>query len=236
MTAHVAPGCNRSNIKGRGTSCALRLLGDGMSTATDLDFIHRFVPGQDQALAPLLLLHGSGGDENDLLPLGGGIGPGRAMLSPRGKVNEQGITRFFRRDDDGAWDVADLRRRTEELAEFTARATAAYQMQKPLALGYSNGANIAWSLLLKEPALLKGAILLRAMLPFDPRPLPDLSGIPVLLIAATHDELIPVERAGLLAALLGEAGADVTYEVLPVFHGLTQEDVALASEWLVRHG
>jgi phospholipase/carboxylesterase len=74
------------------------------------------------------------------------------------------------------------------------------------------------------------------MLPFDPRPLPDLGGMPVLLIAATHDELIPVERAGLLAALLGEAGADVTYEVLPVDHGLTQEDVALAAEWLVRHG
>ena len=145
-----------------------------MITATDLGFIHRFVPGQDASLAPLLLLHGSGGDENDLLPLGAQIGPGRAMLSPRGKVNEHGITRFFRRDDDGAWDVEDFKRRTDELADFTARATAAYRMQKPVALGYSNGANIAWSLLLKDPGLLKAAILLRAMLPFDPRPLPDL--------------------------------------------------------------
>lgn len=207
-----------------------------MSTATDLGFIHRFVPGHDAGLAPLLLLHGSGGDEDDLLPLAAKIGPGRTRLSPRGKVAEHGITRFFRRGEDGVWDIEDLRRRTAELADFTARATAAYRMQKPVALGYSNGANIAWSLLLKEPALLKGAILLRAMLPFDPRPLPDLGGIPLLLIAATHDELIPLERAGLLAALLGEAGADVTYEVLPVFHGLTQEDVALASEWLARHG
>jgi phospholipase/carboxylesterase len=202
----------------------------------NLGFVHRFIAGDSPTQHPLLLLHGSGGDENDLLPLGAQIGPGRTMLSPRGKVNEQGITRFFRRDDDGAWDVEDLKRRTDELADFTVRATAAYRMQKPVALGYSNGANIAWSLLLKEPGLLKAAILLRAMLPFDPRPLPDLGGIPVLLIAATHDELIPVERAGLLAALLGEAGADVTYEVLPVSHGLVQEDIALASEWLARHG
>ena len=105
-----------------------------------------------------------------------------------------------------------------------------------MALGYSNGANIAWSLLLNDPGLLKGAILLRAMLPHDPRPLPDLRGIPILLIAATHDDLIPVERAGLLAALLGEAGADVTYEVLPVTHGLTGEDIVLASGWLAQHG
>jgi phospholipase/carboxylesterase len=205
-------------------------------TADDLGFQHRFVPVQDSTLAPLLLLHGSGGDENDLLPLAARIGPGRAMLSPRGKVNEHGITRFFRRGDDGVWDVEDFRRRTAELGDFTSRAVAAYQMQKPIALGYSNGANIAWSLLLKDPGLLKGAILLRAMLPFDPRPLPDLTGIPVLLIAATHDELVPVERAGLLAALLGEAGADVTYEALPAYHGLTQEDVALTTEWLARHG
>ncbi len=204
--------------------------------AEDLGFIHRFAPGQNAAAAPLLLLHGSGGDEHDLIPLAERIAPGRTLLSPRGKVNEHGITRFFRRSDDGAWDLDDLKRRTPELAGFVSRACTAYRLQKPLALGYSNGANIAWSLLLGDPALLKGAILLRAMLPHDPRPLPDLRGMPILLIAATYDELIPVERAGLLAALLGEAGADVTYEVLPAAHGLTGEDVALASEWLARPG
>jgi phospholipase/carboxylesterase len=201
----------------------------------DLGFIHRFVPGQNQTAAPLLLLHGSGGDEHDLVPLAERIAPGRTLLSPRGKVNEHGITRFFRRTDDG-WDFEDLQRRTTELAGFVSRARAAYRLEKPMALGYSNGANIAWSLLLNDPGLLKGAILLRAMLPHDPRPLPDLRGIPILLIAATHDELIPVERAGLLAALLGEAGADVTYEVLPAAHGLTGEDIVLVSEWLARHG
>jgi phospholipase/carboxylesterase len=121
-----------------------------------------------------------------------------------------------------------------ELAGFVQRAAAAYDLQKPIALGYSNGANIAWSLLLREPGLLAGAILLRAMLPFDPRPLPDLNGIPVLLIAGTYDELIPIERAGLLAALLGEAGADVTYEALHAAHGLTEQDIVLAREWLGR--
>ena len=207
-----------------------------MNTANDLGFVHRFVPGHDPAKPPLLLLHGSGGDEHDLVPLAARIAPGHALLSPRGKVNEQSITRFFRRSQDGAWDVDDLKHRTGELAGFLERARAAYGIGKPVALGYSNGANIGWSLLLRQPQALAGAILLRAMLPFDPRPLPDLRGVPVLLIAAHDDELIPVERAGLLAALLGEAGADVTYEVLRAGHGLTGEDLVLASEWLAARG
>jgi phospholipase/carboxylesterase len=202
------------------------------STPTDLGFIHRFIPAKEMGQTPILLLHGSGGDEHDLLPLAERIAPGRALVSPRGKINEDGITRFFRRAPDGAWDIDDFQFRTAELAHFLRSARGAYGLPKPIALGYSNGANIAWSLLLKEPGALAGAILLRAMLPFDPRPLPDLSGVPVLLIAAHDDELIPVERAGLLAALLGEAGADVTYEVLRTGHGLTGEDLKLASEWL----
>jgi phospholipase/carboxylesterase len=203
-----------------------------MTMANDLGFSHRFVPGTNTGRTPLLLLHGSGGDEHDLVPLAERIAPGHALVSPRGQVNEDGITRFFRRAPNGAWDIDDLKLRTEELADFLRSARGAYGLPKPVALGYSNGANIAWSLLLKEPGALAGAILLRAMLPFDPRPLPDLSSIPVLLIAAHDDELIPVERAGLLATLLGEAGADVTYEVLRTGHGLTGEDVKLASEWL----
>ena len=199
---------------------------------SELSFIHRFIPGRDTGRAPLLLLHGSGGDEHDLIPLGERIGPGRTIVSPRGKTNEQGITRFFRRAPDGAWDLDDLAQRTGELADFLRSARGAYGLPKPVVLGYSNGANIGWSLLLREPSALAGAILLRSMLPFDPRALPDLSSIPVLLIAAHDDELIPVERAGLLAALLGEAGADVTYEVLRAGHGLTGEDLKLASEWL----
>jgi phospholipase/carboxylesterase len=203
-----------------------------MDAPAKLDFIHRFIPAENPALAPLLLLHGSGGDEHDLLPLAERVAPGHALLSPRGKISEGGITRFFRRDPGGAWDLKDFSNRTAELAAFLKRARAAYGLGLPIALGYSNGANIGWSLLLREPGALAGAILLRAMLPFDPRPLPDLRGLPVLLIAAHDDELIPVERAGLLAALLGEAGADVSYEVLHAGHGLTPEDLSLASEWL----
>jgi phospholipase/carboxylesterase len=206
------------------------------TTPPDLGFVHRYIPGQDPARPPILLLHGSGGDEHDLIPLAERIAPGHTILSPRGQVNEQGITRFFRRGVDGVWDIDDFKHRTGELAGFLQRARAAYGIGKPVALGYSNGANIAWSLLLKQPGALAGAILLRSMLPFDPRPLPDLRGVPVLLIAAHDDELIPVERAGLLAALLGEAGADVTYEVLPAGHGLTPEDLKLTSEWLAARG
>jgi phospholipase/carboxylesterase len=202
--------------------------------SSDLGFIHRFVPG-DEARSPLLLLHGTGGDENDLIPLAERVAPGATLISPRGKSNEHGMARFFRRSADGVWDLDDFKAATADLAEFVQKARAAYGVRKPVALGYSNGANIAWSLLLKEPAALAGAVLLRAMLPFDPRPLPPLADIPVLLIAGRHDELIPVERAGLLAALLGEAGAKVTYEVLPAGHGLTNEDLKLASDWLVSH-
>jgi phospholipase/carboxylesterase len=200
----------------------------------ELGFVHRFIAGALTDRPPLLLLHGTGGDEHDLIPLAERIGRGHTILSPRGRVSDQGLTRFFSRSPDGVWDIDDFRARTTELAGFVRRACDTYRLPKPIALGYSNGANIAWSLLLKEPGLLAGAILLRAMLPFDPRPLPDLRGVPVLLIAGTYDELIPVERAGVLAAILGEAGANVTYEVLHTGHGLTEQDLSLATEWLAQ--
>ena len=147
-------------------------------------------------------------------------------------MNEQGITRFFRRAPDGVWDLDDFAHRTEELADFVRSAPGRLQAAKADRARLFQRRQHRLVAAAKEPGALAGAILLRAMLPFDPRPLPDLRGIPVLLIAAHDDELIPVERAGLLAALLGEAGADVTYEVLHAGHGLTGEDIKLASEWL----
>ena len=207
-----------------------------MTEAKRLDLIHRLIPARDAARTPLLLLHGTGGDENDLLPLGARLAPGAALLSPRGKVLENGSPRFFRRVREGEWDIPDFRRRTIELAGFVESARKAYQLERPIAVGFSNGANVAWSLLLHNPDLLAGAILMRAMMPFDPRPLPDLDGKPVLILAGASDPMVPVEQAGLLAAYLGEAGADVTYEVLPAGHNLTEQDFMLASGWLSKHG
>lgn len=202
----------------------------------DLGFIHRFVPARDESRKPLLLLHGTGADENDLLPLGERLSAAAALLSPRGKILESGMPRFFKRIAEGEWDIEDFGRRTAELAQFVAAARETYKLPPPIALGFSNGANIAWSLLLHEPRLLGGAILMRAMLPFDPRPLPDLDGIPVLILAGIGDPLVPVDQAALLAALLGEAGADVTYEVVQGGHGLTGDDLSLAGSWLSKHG
>ena len=201
----------------------------------DLGFIHRFIPATAEGLPTLLLLHGTGGDENDLLPLAARIAPGAGILSPRGKVLERGMPRFFARSGEGQWDLDDFKRRTAELGQFLARARAAYGIGAPVALGYSNGANIAWSMLLAEPQAFSGAILMRAMAPFDPRPLPDLANLPILLLTGRHDELIPPQQAGLLAALFGEAGADATFEMLEAGHGLTEEDLKLAAEWLARH-
>jgi phospholipase/carboxylesterase len=202
----------------------------------ELGFDHRFIPAREEARKPLLLLHGTGGDENDLLPLGARLAPGAGLLSPRGKVLENGSPRFFRRVREGEWDLPDFRQRTIELAGFVDGARKAYGLERPIALGFSNGANIAWSLLLHKPDLLAGAILMRGMMPFDPRPLPDLDGKPVLILAGVNDPLVPAEQSGLLAAYLGEAGADVTYEVLPAGHNLTEQDLVLAAGWLSQHG
>jgi phospholipase/carboxylesterase len=203
-----------------------------MSVTPDLGFVHHYVPAKRDGVSPLLLLHGTGGDETDLLPLGARIAPGAALLSPRGKVSESGMPRFFRRVAEGVWDMEDFKLRTAELAQFLQRAREAYGLAKPLAVGFSNGANVAWSLMLHQPDALAGAILMRAMVPFDPRPLPDLNGLPVLILAGASDPLIPRDQAGLLAAYLGEAGADVTFEMLPAGHQLTQQDLVLSESWL----
>jgi phospholipase/carboxylesterase len=180
----------------------------------------------------LLLLHGTGGDENDLISLGRHVAPGAALISPRGKVLEGAMPRFFRRVAEGVWDIEDLHRRTEELAAFVARAREIYKLGPPIAVGYSNGANIAWSLLLRRPDLLAGAALLRAMLPFDPPPAQDLGGVPVLVLAGAADPVVPAPQRDRLAALLKQAGADVTYHVIPAGHGLTERDLDLVREWL----
>jgi phospholipase/carboxylesterase len=198
----------------------------------DLGFVHRFVPAEDENRTPLLLLHGTGGNESDLIPLGLQLSPGAALLSPRGKVSENGMPRFFKRRAEGVFDVEDLNARTEELGHFLDAARKSYGLAKPIAVGFSNGANIAWSLLLNRPDALKGVVLIRGMMPFDPPQKPRLDGLPVLILNGGEDPIVPAETRDRLDRVLREAGADVRYEVLPAGHHLTRQDLTLASEWL----
>ncbi|MDP9254855.1 MAG: alpha/beta hydrolase, partial [Verrucomicrobiota bacterium] len=139
------------------------------------DFVHEFVSGTSERT--LLLLHGTGGNEHDLIPLGRELDPAAALLSPRGKVLENGMPRFFRRLAEGVFDLEDLKKRTHELADFVVAETQhrKFAADQIVAVGYSNGANIAASMLLLRPEILRAAILFRAMVPLAPNNLPDLS-------------------------------------------------------------
>ena len=202
----------------------------------DLTHVHRFVPG-DAGHPPLLLLHGTGGNEEDLLPLGEAIGPGRALLSPRGQVLEHGMPRFFRRLSEGVFDEADLVTRAGALAAFIAEARSAYGLSAPVAVGFSNGANIAAALLLLPPGALSGAILLRAMTPLQVPPVPEtIVETPVLVLSGAMDPIVPASNAERLVAALTAAGGQVTQKVLPVGHQLSQADLTFSKEWLAARG
>jgi phospholipase/carboxylesterase len=199
---------------------------------SDIGFVHRFLPGAPGAPV-LLLLHGTGGDESDLLPLGQALVPDAARLSPRGKVLENGMPRFFRRLAEGVFDLDDLRRRTHELGDFVEAADRAYGLggRKPIAVGFSNGANIAASLLLLRPGTLGGALLIRPMVPLVPEALPDLRGVPVQINAGQVDPLIPPAQSEALAKLLTDAGATVKLRWIEGGHALTREDLETGREW-----
>ena len=203
-----------------------------MTTTTELSFIHRFRPASEPGRPPLLLLHGTGGNEDDLLPLGHMLSPASAHLSPRGKVLEGGMPRFFRRLAEGVFDEEDVRRRAHELADFIAEARDAYGLPAPVAVGFSNGANIAAAVLQLHPQALAGAALIRAMVPLTNPPVTDLSGKPVLIISGTSDPIVPADNAKRLASLLEGAGAIVQHHLLPIGHGLSQADIVLAKTWI----
>ncbi len=201
-------------------------------TELDLGYVHRFLPGAPDKPV-LLLLHGTGGDENDLLPLGEALLPGAARLSPRGKVLEHGMPRFFRRLAEGVFDLEDLRQRTHELADFVAAAGTAYDFGErgPVAVGFSNGANIAAAMLLLRPEVLGGALLIRPMVPLVPEQLPDLAGVPVQILAGQADPLVPAPQSEALAELLRRTGASVDVRWVVGGHGLTREDVDAGKSW-----
>lgn len=201
---------------------------------SSLSYTHRFEPGTDASAPALLLLHGTGGNEHDLIPLGRQIAPGAALLSPRGDVSEHGMPRFFRRFAEGVFDLEDVARRTQTLAGFLQAASAQYGFNASTlrAVGYSNGANIAASLFLLRPESLAGAVLLRPMVVLEPATRPDLRGKRLLIVSGRHDPIVPVDQPPRLAGLLREAGADVTLQWLDTGHQLTEADLAHARDFL----
>jgi len=196
------------------------------------DFIHDFIPGSSPRT--LLLLHGTGGNEQDLIPVGRELDPNAALLSPRGKVLENGMPRFFRRLAEGVFDLEDLKYRTNELADFVTAAAQHYGFatDQLVAVGYSNGANIAASMLLLRPEIMHGAILFRAMVPLIPDKLPNLSSVRVWIGAGDQDPIVPASETKHLAELLRRAGADVTIRFARAGHGLTNDDLEAARDWI----
>ena len=207
-----------------------------MPPADDLGFIHKFVPPRPGVSRPvtLLLLHGTGGDENDLLPLGNELWPGAGLLSVRGKISENGMLRFFRRITEGVFDVEDLKFRTEELAQFITAASKRYDFsaERLIAVGYSNGANIAASLILLHPHYLAAAVLFRVMVPFTPKIVRDFSNLSVFIGAGDRDPIVPRIQPEELRGTLESGGANVTLFWHRGGHELGADDIEAAKVWL----
>jgi phospholipase/carboxylesterase len=200
-----------------------------------MDFIHRFIPSENQhSQKTLILLHGTGGNEEDLLPLGRFLAQDAALLGIRGKVLENGMSRYFRRLEEGVFDEADVIFRTHELARFLEEAAQTYQLNRDefVAVGYSNGANIAASLLLLEPDIFSAAVLFRSMVPLEPEDVPNLKGKRVLMQSGAFDPIIPPANSERLAHMLQTAGANVTLNWQQTGHGLTNEEFTIARSWM----
>lgn len=212
----------------------------------NLGFIHRFIPSSatgkeiikdKRQMITLLLLHGTGGNEDDMIPLGQALAPtsATAMLSPRGKILEGGVApRFFKRVGEGVFDMKDLIFRTHELADFveTASKTYGFDLNHIVAIGYSNGANIAASVMLLRPKTLSAAILFRPMVPLVPGTIPDLSGVNLFISAGLHDRLVSKKETEQLFNLLSRAGATVALHWHGGGHELGNKEIMVAKQWL----
>src|SRR3954447_3681416 len=221
-------------------------------TSKNLNFIHRFIPSSKNSEekydnysndkdnlvsknpATLLLLHGTGGNEDDLIPLGRLIYPNANLLSPRGKVLEHGMPRFFKRLAEGVFDIEDLKFRTQELAKFVNEASLQYSfdLSKTIAVGFSNGANIGASLLLLYPQVIAGAVLFRPMIPIIPNNLPDLSEKKIVILSGQYDPIVSKKQAEDLFSLLKKTDTKVTIQWQESGHEITQDDVQIAKKWL----
>lgn len=209
-----------------------------MNSDVPLGFDHRYIAGEGTLSGlTLLLLHGTGGDGDSLLQLGYTLAPGATLLSPTGKVREGESRRFFRRLAEGVFDQEDLTRRTRELGEFIAAAAVAYQLDRHriVAVGHSNGANIAASILLRESGALAGAVLFRPIVPFTAESDGLLSGIPILICEGEHDPLLPQGDTERLADMFRSADADVTVYTARAGHELAMGDVVTARDWLTHN-
>jgi phospholipase/carboxylesterase len=201
----------------------------------NLGFIHRFLPASEpDSRETLLVLHGTGGDENDLVGIAQSIAPGAAILIPRGNVLENGAPRFFKRLAEGVFDPAEVRSRGEELAQFISAAIVKYSLDasRIFAFGFSNGANIASTVMFIEPDLLQGSILFRPMLVFEPVEVPDLSGKSVLISSGRTDPIVPTDNVQRLVELFKSSGAEVSLNWQPGGHRLSPGEVREAAEWL----
>lgn len=199
-----------------------------------LPFIHEYKPPTDDDPRTLLMLHGTGGSQYDLIPIGKRLIPTAAILSPLGKVLENGMARFFRRFSQGVFDVEDIKLRATELTKFTLDAADYYKRDSNnfIGVGYSNGANMIAALLLLQPSLLRAAVMFRPMVPLMPPKLPNLDGLKVLICGGRDDELISMAEPMRLSELLRESKAEVDIHFANAGHGLTAEDLDCASGWL----
>jgi phospholipase/carboxylesterase len=209
-----------------------------MQSTTDLNYIHTFVPAPSNSSRPvtLLLLHGTGGDENSLLSLGNDLCPGAALLGLRGKVLENGMPPSFRRFTEAG--IGDIRSRTEELAQFIRAASERYgfSTRRLVVVGHSDGANLAASLILLHPHYLAGAVLFRVMVPLLPDLIRDFSNLFIFIGAATLDPLIPADQASELAAIFKSGGAKVAISWHEGGRELGEDDIQAARNWLARDG
>ncbi|HEV7838550.1 MAG TPA: alpha/beta hydrolase [Gemmatimonadaceae bacterium] len=200
----------------------------------DLGFTHRFIPGQDSSAETLIVLHGTGGDENSLVGIAQAVAPGASIISPRGNVLENGAPRFFKRLAEGVFDQNEVRSRGQELARFIRAAIINYNLDpgRVFALGYSNGANAASTVMLVDPGALQGAILLRPMHVYESPSVPDLTGTSVLISAGRMDPIVPTESVERLRDTLESGGATVTLNWQLVGHNLVPSEMREAAEWL----